>query len=191
MEGNQDTGRKSVNWRPSCMYWINLSEKPGMNFLRFCSPTHPASTEKVSRGYKRQVLRGDTANNFSQFVSELGVVGNKSTHAEDTHQSLAVCVDEFWLIRKPHNSLDKSRPDYDPKKTARRFTQVFQQDIRRERRHTPDVIQQTTRHANKANSPVRSVGSRVFRVWCGLSHAEPHSYTRHTHDIYQHKREMR
>ena len=173
------------------MHWINLSEKPGMNFLRFCSPTHPASTEKVSRGYKRQVLRGDTANNFSQFVSELGVVGNKSTHAEDTSHLTSDCPYELLVTHAVSNSLDKSRPDYDPQKTARRFTQVFQQDIRRERRHTPDVIQQTTRHANKANSPVRSVGSRVFRVWCGISHAEPRSYTSHTHDIHQHKREMR
>lgn len=167
MEGNQDTGRKSVNWRPSCMYWINLSEKPGMNFLRFCSPTHPASTEKVSRGYKRQVLRGDTANNFSQFVSELGVVGNKSTHAEDTHQSLAVCDLVSLVIIKRQNSLDKSRPDYDPKKTARRFIKAFQQDTRRERHHTPDVIQihNTTRQRSQQPCRVCRVSGISGLVW--------------------------
>jgi hypothetical protein len=164
MGDNQDTGRKSANWRPSCMHWINLSEKPGMNFLRFCSPTHPASTEKVSRGYKRQVLRGDTANNFSQFVSVLGVVGNKSTHAEDTQQSLAVCADGFWLITKRHNSLDKSRPEYDtPKNSKTIYPSVSVRHTPRERPHTRcNPTRNTTRQQNQQHCRVCRVSGLVW-----------------------------
>lgn len=188
MGGNHDTGRKSANWRLSCMHWINLSEKPGMNFLRFCSPTPPASTEKVSRGYKRQVLRGDTANNFSQFVSALGVVGNKSTHAEDTQQSLAVCADGFWLITKRHNSLDKSRPEYDTPKNSKMIYPSI--SVRHTPRETPHTRCNPTRNTTRQQSN-GTVGSVGFRVWCGLSHAEPRSYTSHTYDTHKHKREMR
>ena len=189
MEGNQDTGRKSVNWRPSFMHWINLSEKPGMNFLRFCSPTHPASTEKVSRGYKRQVLRGDTANNFSQFVSELGIVGNKSTHAEDTQQSLAMCDLVSWVIRKPHNSLDKSRPDYDPQKNSKTIYPSISA------RHTPRETPHTRCNPNtQHDTPTKPTalsglsGFGYFGSGVGLA-TQSLTHTHRIHTTYTNTRE--
>lgn len=167
------------------MHWINLSEKPGMNFLRFCSPTHPASTEKVSRGYKRQVLRGDTANNFSQFVSVLGVVGNKSTHAEDTQQSLAVCADGFWLITKRHNSLDKSRPEYDtPKNSKMIYPSISVRHTPRETPHTRcnptrnTTRQQSQRHC-RGLSGLSGFGSGVGLATQSLAHTH-RIHTTHT-----------
>ncbi len=158
MQLNPGTGRRSASWQSRCMHWINLSEKARMKFLRFCSPTHPASTEKVSRGSRGQVLRGDIGDVYSQRQSEVGVVGVKSTHADDTKGLSAICVDDLCVKHERRNQLDKSRPPHDPFIFARRFHRAKWQGNSSDRGIDADRLRNAHRKYRRNAQPCRVSG---------------------------------
>lgn len=170
------------------MHWINLSEKAAMKFLQFCSPPHPALSEKVSRGSRGQVLRGDIEYRLTQDQSQVGVVGMKSTNTEGTSHLATDRALGLWVTHAVSKSLDKSRPAHDPAHDlATMPSQLSEGDTPNAQPNADDVSHAVAQPEPNAE-PCRVSG---VWVWSGRSHAERHTYTSHTHDIHQHDRKMR
>lgn len=168
------------------MHWINLSEKAGMKFLRFCSPTTHSVCEKVSRGSSRQVVRHSIGDGYTHSHSQVGVVGRKSTHIDDTPLALALCDEVSWLRGGLCNSLDKSRPAYDIAYDLAIVKSFIHHRAEVNANATAERTRSTTRtHERRTQRRgVSGVGCRVG-VSVGETHAEPTrertTYTRHTH----------
>lgn len=152
-----------------------------MKFFGFGSPGVQTLSEKVLRGSHTQGVRNSFGNSDTRTLSQLGVVGSKSTHTDDTTLTLNLCDDDLWVTGGWFYLLDKS--DHIDTCAIVKSKDTFADDTDKHRRHSRTHTQYDT-NTQETHSRQRPVGSRVFQGDVGSVVRSANTTAHYTHTPY-------